>query len=141
MAAEGDIDRLVLNRLFPGSRPERARILVEVGAARPDFLSVSALFRQSGWRVLSVEPNPYFAAEHRRRGHEIYEVAASDRDAEEVEFEIVDLAGLPYQDGRVTYQNFSSLGITGPFERMLGDWIRPPRAVGSRLRPGVSTVS
>ena len=53
--AEGDVDKLVRDTFFPGE--ESKGVFVDVGAARPDYLSVSASFRASGWRVIAVDPN------------------------------------------------------------------------------------
>ena len=56
MSAEGSVDRLIADRFFARQRG----VVVEVGAARPDYLSVSEYFRSLGWRVIAVEPNPKF---------------------------------------------------------------------------------
>lgn len=66
MAAENDIDKLVLAQFFandggvfrPGGWLGRQRVIVDVGAAGPDYLSISAGFRSCGWKVVAVEPNP-----------------------------------------------------------------------------------
>lgn len=106
--AEGDVDRLILARFFPNHGP--GRVCVDVGAARPDFLSVSALFRSRGWRVLAVEPNPAFCEMHRARGHEVLPYACGDRDADDVPFEVVDSHGVAYGNGEVSFESYSSLG-------------------------------
>jgi hypothetical protein len=67
MTTEGNIDRLVERRFF-GSVDNGT--MLEIGAARPDWLSMGALFRDKGWDVLSVEPNPSFADMHRAAGHD-----------------------------------------------------------------------
>lgn len=102
--AESDTDRIVYNAFF---RRQSPGIMVEVGAARPDFLSVSALFRARGWRVLSVEPNPRFAAMHRARGHEIYEFAAGECDRDDVSFEVVHSD----ENGEISNESYSSLAV------------------------------
>jgi FkbM family methyltransferase len=107
--AEGGIDLLVQQRFFPGDG--RGRVLVEVGAARPDYLSTSAFFRSSGWTVLAIEPNPDFARLHRERGLPVLEYACGDREEDEVPFTVVDSHGVPYRGGRVSFESFSSLGI------------------------------
>lgn len=114
--AECDVDQVVHAAFFRG-RPA-GRVCVEVGAARPDFLSVGAFFRQQGWRVLSVEPNPAYCEMHRARGHEVYQFACGDRDADGVEFYIVDSHGVEYQGGQVSFESFSSLGIRGGYADM-----------------------
>ena len=37
---------------------------LEVGAAGPEFLSMSKHYRENGWRVIAVEPNPDFCKLH-----------------------------------------------------------------------------
>jgi hypothetical protein len=34
-------------------------VLVEVGAAHPDYLSMSASYRSRGWRIIAIEPKTY----------------------------------------------------------------------------------
>src|ERR1700751_2262824 len=98
MPAENKVDRIVHDSFFAG---QRSGVVLEIGAGDPDFLSISALFRAEGWRVIEVEANPVFAALHRARGHEILEVACSDKDANDVDFVIVEA------DGTVKYQGKS----------------------------------
>ena len=76
--AEYDIDYLVRDAFFSGITNG---VIVEVGAARPDFLSISASFRTLGWKV-----NPEFCAVHRARGHDILEYAVSDTEADDENF-------------------------------------------------------
>ncbi|TCL00602.1 FkbM family methyltransferase [Shimia isoporae] len=121
MAAESDIDIHLLNHYFAQRPNGRTHVLVEIGAASPEYLSIGAGFRKAGWRVLSVEPNPIFAEQHRRMGHEIYEFAASDSDADEVDFYLVNLHGIEYQSGEITYESISSLGIRPEFQVQLDD--------------------
>jgi len=92
--------------------------MIEVGAARPDFLSIGASFRALGWRVLSIEPNPNFAALHRGLGHEIVEVACGEEDADNVRFFVVNSKGAMYLGGKVTGESFSSLGIRGDYAEL-----------------------
>jgi len=107
--AEGDVDRLVQHAFFPGDGT--GKVFVDVGAARPDYLSISAHFRSAGWRVLSIEPNPSFCDMHRKKGHEIYQYACGHRDEDDVDFCIVDSHGAMYENGQVTYESFSALAI------------------------------
>jgi hypothetical protein len=44
--AEGNVDRLVFHEFFDDDMTERT--FVDVGAARPDYLSISALYRKKG---------------------------------------------------------------------------------------------
>jgi FkbM family methyltransferase len=116
-SAEGNVDERVRARFFPN---ERAGILIEVGAAHPEFLSIGALYRELGWRVISVEPNPEFCALHRLRGHEVLEYACGDHDEDDVEFSIVDSAGVEYKGGNVSYESFSSLAIKDSYASLVG---------------------
>lgn len=112
MAAEDDVDRIVRDAFFP----EVARgVMVEVGAARPDYLSIGAYYRSRGWKVIAIEPNPDFCAAHRALGHDILEYAVSDTEADSASFFVVDSQGANYMGGAVSFESFSSLGIRGQF--------------------------
>jgi FkbM family methyltransferase len=112
MAAEGNVDHVVRDAFFAGVRNG---VLVEVGAAMPDYLSIGASFRASGWKVISIEPNPDFCAAHRALGYEILQYAASDTEADDVDFFVVDSHGTAYREGEVSFESFSSLGIKDQF--------------------------
>jgi FkbM family methyltransferase len=114
--AEGDVDKLVRARFFP---EEDSGVLVEVGAAHPDYLSISALYRSLGWAVLAVEPNPEFCELHRARGHEVLQYACGDHDEDDVDFSVVDSHGAAYKDGKVSYESFSSLAIKDSYAKLL----------------------
>jgi FkbM family methyltransferase len=112
MTAEHDVDLLVQQAFFP----ESVRgVLVEVGAARPDYLSIGASFRTRGWKVISIEPNPAFCAAHRSLGHSVLQYAVSDEEADDASFSVVQLKGANYLNGTVSFESFSSLGIKGKF--------------------------
>ncbi len=108
--AEYDIDYLVRDAFFSGITNG---VIVEVGAARPDFLSISASFRTLGWKV-----NPEFCAVHRARGHDILEYAVSDTEADDANFFLVDSYGANYMGGTVPFESFSSLGIKGKYAEL-----------------------
>lgn len=114
---EGDVDLVVEAAFFPD--PGFKGTMVEVGAARPDFLSVGAHFRAKGWRVISIEPNPSFARMHRDAGHEIIECACSAMDQDDVPFTVVHTNG-DYYGHKVTDESFSSLGMRGKYTEQLG---------------------
>lgn len=113
--AEGDVDKIVRQRFFSN---QRTGVFVDVGAANPDYLSVSALYRSLGWRVIAIEPNPVFCEMHRKRGHDVLQYACGERDEDDVEFCIVDSHGAPYENGQVSYESFSSLAIKDSYARM-----------------------
>lgn len=113
MAAEKDVDRLVRETFF--KEMNGPGVFVEVGAALPDYLSISESFRAHGWKIIAIEPNPDFCAAHRARGHEIHQYACSDVEADDVEFYVVDSQGANYEGGSVSFESFSSLGIKDEF--------------------------
>jgi len=113
--AEHQLDLVVQRAFFRGTP---AGVMVEVGAAGPEFLSVGALFRDLGWRVIAVEPNPVFAAEHRQAGHEILEYACADRDQDRVPFQLVDSHGTEYAGGPVSYESTSALEIKPAYRQV-----------------------
>lgn len=92
--------------------------MVDVGAARPDYLSVSARFRSLGWRVIAVEPNPQFCELYEQRGFEVHQYACGDRDEDDVDFLVVDSHGSQYKDGQVTNESFSSLAIKDSYAKL-----------------------
>jgi FkbM family methyltransferase len=106
--AEGDVDKIVRQRFFSG---QDSGILVEVGAARPDYLSISALYRSLGWTVIAIEPNPAFCELHRKRGYPVLEYACGNHDEDGVDFCVVNSHGTRYENGEVSYESLSSLAI------------------------------
>ena len=116
MVAEGNVDLIVHDTFF---RDRKTGVLVDVGAARPDYLSVGASYRSRGWRIIAIEPNPTFCAAHRALGYDVLQYACSDEDADEVPFFVVDSHGTPYLDDSVSYESYSSLGINGSYASLL----------------------
>lgn len=114
--AEGNIDRIVRQRFFPDSGKDR--VFVDVGAASPDYLSISAYYRALGWRIIAIEPNPVFCQLHKEKGHEVLQYACGERDEDNVDFLVVDSHGTEYADGRVSYESFSSLGIKDSYSTL-----------------------
>ena len=110
--AEKDVDKVVQDTLLPN---QYNGVLVEVGAAKPDYLSIGASFRTRGWTVLPVEPNPDFCRLHRAQGHEVLEYACSDHDQDDVDFFVVNSNDAPYLGGNVSFESVSSLGIQPRF--------------------------
>jgi FkbM family methyltransferase len=113
--AEGDVDKVVQRQFFAN---QNIGIFIDVGAANPDYLSVSALYRSLGWKVIAIEPNPVFCELHRKRGHEVLQYACGDRDEDDVDFCVVDSHGAPYENGQVSYESFSSLAIKASYARI-----------------------
>ena len=117
MYAEFDIDDIVKDQY---SRFFKSKgILVEVGAAHPEILSFSKIFREDGWRCISVEPNPYFVEFHKKVGNEIYPYACADYIEENANFQITKWR-YP-EDGDLTYESFSSINIKQEYIDKEGD--------------------
>jgi FkbM family methyltransferase len=114
--AESNVDKLVHKTFFSEEQP--GRVIIEVGAARPDFLSISAHFRALGWTVLAIEPNPAFCELHRQSGHEVLQYACGDHDEDEVDFTIVESLNSQYGGEKVTFESFSSLGVKGDYLKL-----------------------
>jgi FkbM family methyltransferase len=113
--AEDEVDRVVRERFFPDYSYRGT--FVEVGAASPEYLSMSRHFREAGWRVVAIEPNPYFCELHRRAGQTIHEYAAGNEDRDDVEFQVVHCPG-EYKGGTVTYESFSALEVKDSYRRL-----------------------
>ena len=115
--AEGGVDGIVYRRFFKG----RKGVFVEVGAAKPDYLSVSALFRQQNWRIIAIEPNPAYQELYCERGFDVLQYACGDHDADDVEFCIVDSHDAEYANGEVSFESFSSLAIKDNYASLKSD--------------------
>jgi FkbM family methyltransferase len=116
--AEDAVDREVRERFFPH---QASGVLVEVGAAHPEYLSVGASYRDLGWTVIAVEPNPEFCDLHRARGHDVLEYACGDHDEDDVEFSVATSHGATYRGGQVSYEAFSSLQIKDSYAQLLDE--------------------
>jgi len=133
MTAEGNVDLIVHETFF---RRRKHGNLVEVGAAKPDFLSIGASYRSRGWNVIAIEPNPQFCAAHRALGHNILQYACSDEDADNVEFFVADWHGHEYLDGEVSFESFSSLGVRGEYAALLTN-VKGPKPDLTTIRVAV----
>jgi FkbM family methyltransferase len=89
---------------------------IDVGAGKPDFLSLSRHFKESGWTVVCIEANPAFAKLHRDAGNRIVECAASNYNADSVDFTVckTHLHGL---GGIVTMEAASALKSTVRYQK------------------------
>jgi FkbM family methyltransferase len=113
--AEHGLDRIVQDAFFRGvSRG----VFVDVGAAGPDFLSMSAMYREIGWRVIAVEPNPVFCEAHRAAGNEVLEYACSDHDEDGVDFEVVDAHGAVYEGVPLSFESGSALTVRDAYRAL-----------------------
>jgi FkbM family methyltransferase len=116
--AEGDVDKYVHQKFFS---TQNSGVFVDVGAASPNYLSISAFYRSLGWTVVVVEPNPAFCEQHRILGHEVLQYACGDHDEDNVDFSIVDSHGSQYENGKVSFESFSSLGIKDAYRSLKPD--------------------
>lgn len=131
MAAEDDIDQIVLTQFFQG----RTGVLVEVGAAMPDYLSIGAGFRRAGWKVVAIEPIPDFCAAQRAAGNDVLQYAVSDEDSDNVDFTVVDSEGVDYHGGKVSFESYSSLGIKDEYAKLYATGTeRPKRSIKVNVR-------
>ena len=105
--AENGTDKLVREKYFPDINYKG--VMVEVGGGKPEFLSMSKHFRDSGWRAIVIEPNPKFVELHRTAGNEVYPYACSNEDGVR-DFEFVE-SNEPYLEGIVTFESFSSFKV------------------------------
>lgn len=105
--AEFNTDKIIREKYFPNHNYKG--VMVEVGGATPEFLSMSKHFKDNGWRTIIIEPNPEFAQQHIDAGNEIYQFACSyeDRDGE---FTIVEQRVNAY-GGVITDHSFSSISV------------------------------
>ena len=106
--AEFQTDRIVREHFFPD--PTYRGVMVEVGAATPEFLSMSQHFRLNGWRCICVEPNPKYVELHRKRGNEVYPYACGEADLDGQDFEIAHRDG-DYEKNEFTDHSFSALKV------------------------------
>ena len=127
--AEGDVDRLVNERFF---RNKSDGVLVDVGAARPDYLSISGLFRTKGWNVLAIEPNPAYGEHYKRLGIEVLPYACGEHDEDGVDFTVVNSHDAKYRGGNVTYESWSSLSIKDSYSELNPDLDRTKIKVNLR---------
>jgi len=106
--AECDVDIKVQERFFSD---HYKGVFLEIGAARPDYLSVSAHYRSRNWKVIAIEPNPAYKPLYEEFGYEVLQYACGDRDEDDVPFSVVNSHGSSYRGGQVSFESFSSLGV------------------------------
>jgi len=74
---------------------------VDVGAGYPVYYSNSHYFRELGWQIIAVEPQPLMCQAFRQMGYEVLEYACAAIDKGEVDFQILDntqgLAGSAFK--------------------------------------------
>ncbi len=75
----------ILSEYFPS---DYKATLLEVGAAHPEMISISLPLRDLNWNIISIEPNPEFCEEFRKRNLPILEYAACSEDKGLTTFQI-----------------------------------------------------
>jgi FkbM family methyltransferase len=112
--AEDQTDKFLRHTFF---RSTKVGVMIEVGAAGPQFISMSRHFRDTGWRVIAIEPNPYFIEQYRLAGFDVLPYACGDKDEDGVDFELV-FQPAKFYGGDVTYESFSSLKVTDEYRAL-----------------------
>jgi FkbM family methyltransferase len=74
--AENNLDEFIRNNYYKDTSYKGT--FVDVGIGPTLFKSNSKHFRDTGWRVVGIDPNPKFVLQHMYAGNEIYAVACSD---------------------------------------------------------------
>lgn len=106
--AELETDRIVRENYFPDFAYKG--VIVEVGAATPEFLSMSKHFRETGWRCICIEPNPKYVEMHKNSQSEVYQFACSSSDKDNVDFQIAHFSNN-YDSNEITDHSYSALQI------------------------------
>jgi FkbM family methyltransferase len=114
---EHDTDKIVRETYFPDYSYKG--IIVEVGAATPEYLSTTKHFKENGWRAIHIEPNPKFAKQHMEAGNEIYEYACCDKDEDNVDFTVVKINENNNNNiNKVTDHSFSSFNVKESYKNI-----------------------
>jgi FkbM family methyltransferase len=74
--AEFETDKYLRETFFLNKNEDMT--MIEVGAGPPEFCSMSKHYRDSGWRAISIDPNPKFIEQHKLLGNEVYQYACSN---------------------------------------------------------------
>lgn len=119
--SEGKIDKFLSENIF--TKPDYEGVIIEVGGATPEYLSMSRHFKLRGWRVVVIEPNPVFAKMQREIGNEVYECACADFESESHTFNIFHLSENGGEKNVVTDHSFSSLGVKDEFLNIGNGWV------------------
>jgi len=108
--AEFETDRFVREQIFPDFSYKG--IIVEVGGATPNYLSMSKHFKDTGWRCIVVEPNPEFVKLQRAAGNFVVECACSNENIESSPFQVVNWTNIPVSQAKqISEHSFSSLHV------------------------------
>lgn len=113
--AEHNFDEYIRNKFF--SDYSKLGTIVEVGAATPDFISMSRHFKLNNWKTIVVEPNPHFVELHKKLNNEIYPYACSFENKDDVDFTLVHIS-----NGQITNHSFSSFYIKEEYITKNNNW-------------------
>jgi FkbM family methyltransferase len=102
--AEVETDKYIREKFFLDENENM--VMIEVGGGPPEFYSMSKHFRDSGWRAISIDPNPKFVQQHKTLGNEIYQYACSN-ECKNSKFTIVNTSW----DQSLNGISYSSLGL------------------------------
>ena len=105
--SEFETDKYLRENFFPDLNHKG--VMVEVGAGPPEFINNSKHFRDSGWRTISVEPNPKFVKQHKDTNSEVYQYACCNEE-KETTF-IINYNNDDWYSQENDGVSFSSLGI------------------------------
>ena len=114
--AEFNTDKIIREKYFQDLSYKG--IIVEVGGATPEFLSMSKHFQENGWRSIIIEPNPMFAELQRQSGNEVYQYACSDENKNNVDFTVI-TQNVETSEGVITDHSFSSLHLKQEYSDLL----------------------
>ena len=114
--AEFNTDKIIREKYFQDLSYKG--IIVEVGGATPEFLSMSKHFQENGWRSIIIEPNPMFAELQRQSGNEVYQYACSDENKNNVDFTVI-TKNVGAMEGVITDHSYSSLYLKKGYSDLL----------------------
>lgn len=84
---DGPVGKYIRDNYYPDYNYKG--VVMEVGGGHPYHYSFSKHFIDNGWRGIIFEPNPRYAKMHQELGHEIYQNAVSNKDEENVDFQVL----------------------------------------------------
>jgi FkbM family methyltransferase len=113
--AEHDTDKIIRERYFTDYNYQG--VIIEVGAATPEFLSTTKHFKENGWRAIHIEPNPEFVKLHQEIGNEIYQYACGDKDEDNVDFTIVSVSEK-VDEQSVSDHSYSSFYVKEEYQNL-----------------------
>ena len=116
----GENDKIIREKYYPDY--DYKGVIVEVGAATPEFLSNTKHFKSNGWRAIHIEPNPEFVNQHIQSGNEIYQYACCDYDKDDVEFTIFS-TNMNIDSKSVSDHSFSSLSLKNEYKEIHSDYL------------------